>query len=126
MNIKLFLAWYDFWVGWYFDRKSTLYICLIPCVVIMVSWDARRQLKRIVKEKIETEFPGSKVICRSDSYYECWFDALMISDDDFDKFEDFTWALYQLFEDDGCEVHVDAFSPEDTMTYRKDDYNAIK
>jgi len=31
MNVKLFFAWYDFWVGWFYDRKKrTLYICRIP------------------------------------------------------------------------------------------------
>lgn len=28
-------AWYDFWVGWYYDRKvHRLYICPFPCFVI--------------------------------------------------------------------------------------------
>ena len=38
MNIKIFIAWYDFWVGWYYDRKQrTLYICLLPCIVIKIN-----------------------------------------------------------------------------------------
>jgi hypothetical protein len=35
MSIRIFIAWYDFWVGFYYDRKDqTLYVCLIPMVVI--------------------------------------------------------------------------------------------
>lgn len=31
--------WYDFWVGWYWDRKrEVLYICLLPMVVLEVWW----------------------------------------------------------------------------------------
>lgn len=35
MKIKIFFAWYDFWIGFYWDRqKKVLYICLIPMIVI--------------------------------------------------------------------------------------------
>lgn len=38
MKIRFFLAWYDLWVGIYVSRKDkTLYICLLPCCVIMIS-----------------------------------------------------------------------------------------
>jgi hypothetical protein len=31
MKISIFFAWYDFWVGWYFDcKKKVLYICPLP------------------------------------------------------------------------------------------------
>ena len=31
MKISVFFAWYDFWVGLYYDtKKRTLYICPIP------------------------------------------------------------------------------------------------
>ena len=34
IKVKVFLAWYDFWVGFYYDREfKELYICPIPCVV---------------------------------------------------------------------------------------------
>lgn len=34
MKVKAFFAWYDFWVGLYYDRNArTLYFCPIPCVV---------------------------------------------------------------------------------------------
>jgi len=32
LTIQPFFAWYDFWVGWYYDRKGDiLYICPVPC-----------------------------------------------------------------------------------------------
>lgn len=35
MKIKVFFAWYDFWIGWFWDRNAkVLYICLVPMVVI--------------------------------------------------------------------------------------------
>ena len=35
MKVTIFFAWYDFWVGAYYDRKSrTLYICPLPMLVI--------------------------------------------------------------------------------------------
>jgi len=38
MTINVFLAWYDCWIGAYWDRSArTLYVCLVPCVVIRMS-----------------------------------------------------------------------------------------
>lgn len=32
--VKVFFAWYDFWVGFYWDRKArALYVCPLPCLV---------------------------------------------------------------------------------------------
>lgn len=37
MKVKVFFAWYDFWVGMFFDRdKRVLYICPLPMLVIRV------------------------------------------------------------------------------------------
>ena len=34
MKFKAFFAWFDFWVGAYFDpEKWILYICPLPCIV---------------------------------------------------------------------------------------------
>ena len=38
MKTKVFLAWFDFWVGFYYDRKkSILYVCPLPTVVLAFS-----------------------------------------------------------------------------------------
>jgi hypothetical protein len=37
IKISLFFAWYDFWIGFYYDRKDKiLYISLLPCLVIKI------------------------------------------------------------------------------------------
>lgn len=42
MKISVFFAWYDMWIGAYWDKsKRILYICPIPCVVIKI--DRRRE-----------------------------------------------------------------------------------
>ena len=36
-KIGIFFAWYDCWIGWYYDRKMrTFYICPLPMVVIQI------------------------------------------------------------------------------------------
>lgn len=43
MKVKVFFAWYDFWVGGFYDRDTrTLYICPVPMVVIKISRPLRR------------------------------------------------------------------------------------
>jgi hypothetical protein len=37
MTVKVFFAWYDFWIGFFYDQKKRiLYICPFPCVVIKI------------------------------------------------------------------------------------------
>lgn len=37
VKISFFFAWYDLWIGFYFDNKSkALYICPIPCCVFKI------------------------------------------------------------------------------------------
>lgn len=36
VRARLFFAWYDLWVGAYYDRnEGVLYVCPLPCVVLM-------------------------------------------------------------------------------------------
>lgn len=38
MKVSFFLAWYDAWIGFFYDQKMrTLYICPLPCVVLKIS-----------------------------------------------------------------------------------------
>jgi hypothetical protein len=35
MSVQVFFAWYDFWIGAYYDRDArALYICPLPMLVI--------------------------------------------------------------------------------------------
>lgn len=37
MKISLFFAWFDFWIGCYYDReKRAFYICPLPMCVIKI------------------------------------------------------------------------------------------
>jgi len=37
MRVSFFFAWYDFWVGWFYDKgKQVLYICPLPCCVFKI------------------------------------------------------------------------------------------
>lgn len=48
MKLKVFFAWYDFWVGLFYDRKRRiLYINPLPCIVFSFAsdqneWDGAR------------------------------------------------------------------------------------
>ena len=38
MKVSIFFAWYDFWIGAYYDRaKRILYVCPFPMIVIKVT-----------------------------------------------------------------------------------------
>lgn len=35
IHVKVFFAWFDFWVGYYYDRKrAILYTCPVPMFVL--------------------------------------------------------------------------------------------
>lgn len=36
-RLRIFVAWYDLWVGLYYDRKGKqLYVCPLPCLVFQI------------------------------------------------------------------------------------------
>jgi hypothetical protein len=38
-SVKVFFAWYDIWVGVFWDKKKrSLYICFVPMVVVCLTW----------------------------------------------------------------------------------------
>jgi hypothetical protein len=46
MNVRLFFAWHDAWIGAYYDRsEGVLYVCPLPCVVLMFSRSRSAQEK---------------------------------------------------------------------------------
>lgn len=39
MKIKVSFAWYDAWIGFYWDRKQkALYVCPVPMIAIKIWW----------------------------------------------------------------------------------------
>lgn len=44
MTIKPLFAWYDFWIGAFWDRKARkLYILPLPCVGIVIQFEQEEQ-----------------------------------------------------------------------------------
>jgi hypothetical protein len=41
MKITFFVAWYDFWIGLFYDQKKrVLYVCPLPCLVFKIEQPA--------------------------------------------------------------------------------------
>lgn len=39
MKVKLIFAWYDLWIGAYYDRKNKmLYILPVPCLGVVIQF----------------------------------------------------------------------------------------
>jgi hypothetical protein len=46
MKIKPVLAWYDFWIGVFWDaEKRRLYILPLPCIGVVIQFEAPEGLK---------------------------------------------------------------------------------
>jgi len=42
MSVRVLFAWYDFWLGWYWDRAGrVLYVCPFPMLVVRIGLCAR-------------------------------------------------------------------------------------
>ena len=57
MRIRLIFAWYDFWVGIFWDRqKRALYLFLIPMIGIVIcrSWRRINERRIVLAEKKST------------------------------------------------------------------------
>jgi len=40
MSLRVFVAWYDFWIGAYWDRSArVLYVCPLPMLVFCFDWE---------------------------------------------------------------------------------------
>jgi hypothetical protein len=47
LTIQPFFAWYDFWIGAYYDRTfDVLYICPIPCFGVQVYFAGEKTINR--------------------------------------------------------------------------------
>ena len=56
VKIRPLLAWYDLWIGAYWDRQARkLYILPLPCIGIVVSFGPRKSLKQLWREYDEWE-----------------------------------------------------------------------
>lgn len=46
MKFRLLVAWYDFWVGAYWDsKKRRLYVCILPCLGFSVTFELKSEQK---------------------------------------------------------------------------------
>lgn len=44
MKVKAFWAWYDLWIGFYYDRsKRSLYFCPLPMMVFQFNFETAEQ-----------------------------------------------------------------------------------
>lgn len=56
-KISFFFAWYDFWIGMFYDqKKKALYVCPVPCCVIKIekrpkSWPVDHELAEMIDRR---------------------------------------------------------------------------
>jgi len=43
MKFRIFWAWFDCWIGWYYDvGHRTLYICPLPTLVLRIEFQGEK------------------------------------------------------------------------------------
>ena len=43
LRVRFIFAWYDFWVGLYYDRyQRVLYFCPVPMLCLRFQWQSER------------------------------------------------------------------------------------
>ncbi len=54
MKVEVFLAWYDCWIGAYYDRAAgALYVCPLPMCVVRISWCTRATGNWVVDDPLD-------------------------------------------------------------------------
>jgi len=89
----------------------------------------RNELIKTVVEEIETAFPGSVVVWTGTGLPDSKdnqtdeFEAFMIKDEDYIRFEEFVWNLEKtLAQPNGFSLMIHGLSPQVTEEYRKKEY----
>lgn len=63
MKVAVFLAWYDLWVGLFWDqKKQVLYICPLPCIVIKVECRRSGEEENNEREKWKIDHTAGRPI----------------------------------------------------------------
>ncbi len=53
MSISPLFAWYDFWIGAFWDRKARkLYLLPIPCVGVVIQFARREGTREVLRERV--------------------------------------------------------------------------
>lgn len=87
MKISFSLLWYDLWIGVYIDRpKRRVYICPLPCCVIMLNFEGVRWCKLLGHTyKLNQSYDGYGICDRCGAH------------DYFDQHEmDFAWFWWPI------------------------------
>jgi hypothetical protein len=54
MKFRLFFAWYDLWVGMYWNKKKrTAYLCLIPMVCLKIAFGQNDSLWKCLLQAMQ-------------------------------------------------------------------------
>jgi len=63
IDVKLFFAWYDFWIGAYYDKDNRrLYLILIPMIVLSIQFGCKEMFS---DELIESMADPKDLNCKT-------------------------------------------------------------